>query len=188
MLAEIVAGTSSADTTEKAPNSPYSDTRKERKHDMTEVAVGIHRQIRSSIHTAVEGLSAEQLHAMPDGFDNNIAWNLGHIMVVQQRILYGSSGLPLSVSDAMIPMYLPNTSPADWQTEPDAEALVAMLMPQQEQLEADFAAGRFSENEFSVFTTRSGLALEDLDAALTFNIYHESQHYGFILALINLVG
>lgn len=155
---------------------------------MSQVAVGIHRQIRSSIHTAVEGLSADQLHAMPDGFDNNIAWNLGHIMVVQQRILYGSSGLPLSVSQETVPMYLPNTSPADWQTEPDAKALVAELMPQQEQLEADFAAGRFSENEFSPFETRSGLTLGDLDAALTFNIYHESQHYGFILALINLVG
>ncbi|MDE0464579.1 MAG: DinB family protein, partial [Caldilineaceae bacterium] len=83
---------------------------------MSQVAVGIHRQIRSSIHTAVEGLSAEQLHAMPDGFDNNIAWNLGHIMVVQQRILYGSSGLPLSVSEETMPMYLPDTSPADWQT------------------------------------------------------------------------
>lgn len=155
---------------------------------MSQVAVGIHRQIRSSIHTAVEGLSAEQLHAMPDGFDNNIAWNLGHIMVVQQRILYGSSGLPLSVSQETMPMYLPDTSPADWQTEPDAEALVAQLMPQQEQLEADYAAGRFSENEFSGFQTRSGLTLGDLDAVLTFNIYHESQHYGFILALINLVG
>ena len=155
---------------------------------MSQVAVEIHRQVRSSILTAVEGLSAEQLHAMPDGYDNNIAWNLGHIMVVQQRILYGSSGLPLSVSEEMIPLYLPNTSPADWQTTPDAEALVAMLMPQQEQLEEDYAAGRFSENEFSEFRTRSGLALGDLDAVLTFNIYHESQHYGFILALINLVG
>jgi uncharacterized damage-inducible protein DinB len=173
---------------EKALKSPFSNARKERKHDMTQVAVEIHRQVRSSILTAVEGLSAEQLHAMPDGYDNNIAWNLGHIMVVQQRILYGSCGLPLSVSEEMIPLYLPNTSPADWQTTPDAEALVAMLMPQQEQLEEDYAAGRFSENEFSEFRTRSGLTLGDLDSVLTFNIYHESQHYGFILALINLVG
>ncbi len=155
---------------------------------MSQTAIGIHRQIRSSIHSAVEGLSAEQLHAIPDRFDNNIAWNLGHIMVVQQRLLYGSSGLPLSVSDEMIPMYLPNTSPADWESKPNARALVAMLMPQQEQLEDDYAGGRFSENEFSAFTTRSGLSLNDLGAALAFNTYHESQHYGFILALINLVG
>lgn len=155
---------------------------------MSQAAIGIHRQIRSSILTAVEGLSAQQLHAIPTRYDNNIAWNLGHIMVVQQRIIYGASGLPLSVADSMIPLYLPNTSPADWDAEPDAEALVAMLMPQQEQLEKDFEAGRFNEGEFKGFTSRSGLTLGDLDSVLNFNIYHESQHYGFILALINLVG
>ncbi len=155
---------------------------------MSQAAIGIHRQIRSSILDAVEGLSAQQLHAIPTRCDNNIAWNLGHIMVVQQRIIYGASGLPLSVSDDMVPMYLPGTSPADWETEPDAEALVAMLMPQQDQLETDYAAGRFSEGEFKGFTSRSGLTLGDLDGVLNFNIYHESQHYGFILALINLVG
>ena len=155
---------------------------------MSQAAIGIHRQIRSSIYSAVEGLSSQQLHEIPTRYDNNIAWNLGHILVVQQRILYGASGLPLSVSEEMIPLYLPETSPADWESEPDADVLVAMLMPQQEQLEADYAAGRFSEGEFKGFTSRSGMTLGDIDALLAFNIYHESQHFGFIQALINLVG
>ena len=155
---------------------------------MSEAAIGIHRQIRTSIVAAVEGLSARQLHAMPTGFDNNVAWNLGHILVVQQRLLYGTSGLPLSVSEEMIPLYLPNTSPADWETEPDAEALVPMLMAQQEQLEADYENGLFSTRQFKEFRTRSGLTLNDIDSALVFNTYHEAQHFGFIQALINLVG
>lgn len=155
---------------------------------MSQAAIGIHRHIRSSIQSAVEGLSSEQLHAMPEGFDNNVAWNIGHLLVVQQRLLYQRCGLPMSVPEEMVPLYLPNTSPADWETEPDAEALVAMLMPQQEQLEADFAAGHFSENGFSQFTTGSGIALSDLEGVLVFNTYHEAQHYGFIQALLNIVG
>jgi hypothetical protein len=155
---------------------------------MAQVAIGMHRHVRSSILSAVEGLSAKQLHAMPAEFDNNIAWNVGHLLVVQQRLLYRPCGLPISLSEAMIPLYLPNTSPADWETEPDAEELVEMLMPQQEQLEADYADGRFSENGFSKFTTGSGITLSDIDGALVFNTYHESQHYGFIQALINIVG
>ena len=63
-----------------------------------------------------------------------------------------------------------------------------MLMPQQEQLEADYAAGVFSENGFGEFTTGSGVTLSDIDGALVFNTYHEAQHFGFIQALINLVG
>ena len=155
---------------------------------MSQAAIGIHRHIRSSIHSAVEGLSAQQLHAVPEGFDNNVAWNVGHLLVVQQRLLYERCGLSTSVPEDMVPLYLPNTSPADWETEPDAEALVAMLMPQQGQLEADYAAGRFSESEFTPFTTGSGVSLSDFDGALVFNTYHESQHFGFIQALINLVG
>ena len=155
---------------------------------MSQVALGMHRQIRSSIHTAVSGLSAKQLHAMPAGFDNNVAWNVGHILIVQQRLLYSRCGLPMSVADGMIPLYLPGTSPADWETQPDAEALVAMLMPQQEQLEADFASGRFAENTFDPYTTSSGVTISDFGDALTFNIYHEAQHFGFIQALINFVG
>ena len=153
---------------------------------MSQAAIGMHRRIRTSILDAVEGLSAQQLHAIPARFDNNIAWNLGHILMVQQWIIYRSSGLPVTIPEDMIPMYLPGSSPADWESEPDAEALVAMLMPQQEQLEADYAAGRFSAGEFKGLT-RPGLTLDDLDGLLDFNIYHESQHYGFILALINLV-
>ena len=155
---------------------------------MSQVAIGMHRHVRSSIDTAVKGLSAEQLHAMPAGFDNNIAWNLGHILVVQQRLLYGRSGLPLSVSEEMIPLYLPGTSPADWQTQPDARALVGMLMPQQEQLEADYAAGRFCDGTFENYTTATGVAVSDIDGALIFNTYHEAQHFGTIQALINFVG
>ncbi len=154
---------------------------------MSQFGVRMHRQVRKSIHAAIEELSAEQLQAMPTGFDNNIAWNVGHLLVVQQRILYARCGLPVSVDEDMVPLYLPGTSPADWETEPDAEALVAGLLPQQAQLEEDYGAGRFDEAEFEAFTTGSGMQIGSLDDAFSFNLYHESQHYGFMLALVNAV-
>ena len=87
----------------------------------------------------------------------------------------------------MVPLYLPGTSPADWETEPDAEALVAGLLPQQAQLEEDYGAGRFDGVTFEAFTTGSGMQIGSLGDAFTFNLYHESQHYGFVLALVNAV-
>lgn len=148
----------------------------------------MHRQVRSSIHAAVEGLAAEQLLAVPAGFDNNVAWNVGHLLVVQQRILYARCGLPLSVDEDMVPLYLPGTSPADWEETPDADALVEGLLPQQAQLEEDYHAGRFDGAEFEAFTTGSGMQIGSLEDAFTFNLYHESQHYGFVLALVNAVS
>ena len=32
----------------------------------------------------IENYSLEQLNKIPEGFSNNLAWNLGHIIVAQQ--------------------------------------------------------------------------------------------------------
>ena len=40
-------------------------------------------QTRANAIAAIEGLSNEQLNEIPEGFSNNIAWNLGHILVTQ---------------------------------------------------------------------------------------------------------
>jgi len=45
-------------------------------------------QDRQLIKQALGGLSEEAYLHMPQGFDNNIAWNLGHIIVTQQSLHY----------------------------------------------------------------------------------------------------
>ena len=58
-------------------------------------AIQMLRHIRNLLYNAVKDLSTNQFLKMPTGFDNNVAWNLGHILTVQQRIIYKRSGLPL---------------------------------------------------------------------------------------------
>ncbi|MBC7887461.1 MAG: DinB family protein [Ferruginibacter sp.] len=41
----------------------------------------------------VAELSVEDLNFIPGGFNNNIAWHLGHIISVQQSLCYGLSRL-----------------------------------------------------------------------------------------------
>ena len=36
----------------------------------------------------VENYSLEHLNKIPEGFSNNLAWNLGHIIVSQQGLVY----------------------------------------------------------------------------------------------------
>ena len=43
---------------------------------------------RSNIAKLVEGLSIEQLNHIPEGFNNNLAWNIGHILVTQELLIY----------------------------------------------------------------------------------------------------
>lgn len=47
----------------------------------------------------------EQLNKVPAGFNNNLIWNIGHIVVVQQMLAYNLSGLPMMVSQEMVAKY-----------------------------------------------------------------------------------
>ncbi|MEM7536569.1 MAG: DinB family protein [Chloroflexota bacterium] len=150
-------------------------------------ALPVFRHTRNAIHKAVKDLSQEQAMAIPDGHDNNVAWNIGHVVAVQQRVCYGRNGLDMNMSEEMQSMYLPGTSPADWDTEPDFGALVTLMMDTLAQHEADHAVGKFG-GEFQASTTPSGLHIADAETALMFNTYHEAQHFGMILALNNFVA
>ena len=53
----------------------------------------------------LEGYTLEQLNKIPEGFSNNLIWNIGHIVVSQQGLIYRLSGLPVNVSDEMTEKY-----------------------------------------------------------------------------------
>jgi hypothetical protein len=57
------------------------------------------REIRGFILRLVDGLSPEQLEAVPPGASNSILWNLGHLAVTQQLLHYKLSGLPMYLPD-----------------------------------------------------------------------------------------
>lgn len=148
-------------------------------------SINILIQDRHLIQQAVAGLSDRQMLTIPPGFDNNIAWNLGHIVVVQQLLHYRLCGLDMAVSDQQIAMFKTGTSPADWPIEPDIASLPALLSELPQKLLVDYQTGRFGD--FTPFTTSTGIYLETLEEAIAFNNFHEGLHLGFILALRNIV-
>jgi hypothetical protein len=151
---------------------------------MTTPAIETFRQTRQLLALGVQGLTAEQMLAIPAGFDNNIAWNLGHILSVQQSLIYRLSGLPTTTTAEQNRMYRPGTSPADWAAPPDLDELIAQIA-QAEQLAADYAAGKFTT--YQDYTTSLGVRLQNVDEAIIFNTFHEGLHLGTILSLRNFV-
>jgi hypothetical protein len=43
-----------------------------------------------------------------EGYSNNLIWNIAHIIVVQQMLVYKLSGLPMMISDEMVEKYKRN--------------------------------------------------------------------------------
>jgi hypothetical protein len=149
-------------------------------------AIDIFIQDRLLIGGALVGLSESNYLAIPSGFDNNIAWNLGHIIVTQQALHYRLSGLSTVTTREDVAMFKTGSSPTDWEQAPDIDRLLALLAETAPKLKEDYEADRFTT--FTPYTTSTGIILPSIDHALSFNNFHEGLHLGAILALRNLLN
>lgn len=139
------------------------------------------RKSRDLILKEIDGLSLEELHKIPDGFKNNIAWNVAHIVVTQQLLHYGLSGLNLLCPDDLVEAHRKGTVPTKSFTEEEFEEVKELLMGLPDTLEEDFEAGIF-EN-YKEYPTSTGFVLSSINNAIPFNNFHEGIHYGIIRSI-----
>jgi hypothetical protein len=143
------------------------------------------RVTRTSLVRVIQEMSVEQMLVVPEGFRNNVLWNLGHIVVSQQGLQYRLSGLPLYVSPEQVAQFRRGSDPSTWESIPDVALLERQLLELPERLLDDYRAGRFTE--YAEYTTSAGATLRSIDDAIAFNNYHEGYHTGIISALRRLV-
>ncbi|OAB80375.1 DinB family protein [Cochleicola gelatinilyticus] len=130
-------------------------------------------------------LSLEQLNTIPEGFKNNIFWNIKHVVVTQQLLVYGLSNLPMQVSDVEITKYRKGTEPLGDISIEDVRILETQLFETLEQTVTDYKAGLFKTYKEYTVTTKS--TLTNVEEASQFNNFHEGIHLGYVLALRKLV-
>ena len=126
--------------------------------------------------------SLEKLNKIPYGFNNNIIWNIGHVVVTGQLLAYKLSGLQPMVSDEMINKYKKDSRPEGAVTQDEVNDIKTLLFSTFEKTKEDYNNGAFKNyNAYTVSTT--GNTLNNIDDALQFILLHEGIHYGYILAL-----
>jgi hypothetical protein len=129
--------------------------------------------------------SLEQLNKIPSGFSNNLIWNIGHVIVVQQALVYKGSGLEGYVSEELFKLYMPGTKPTGTTSQQEVDDLKGLLMLLLEKTEADFRNGKFvTYNERKV---GEGFILSSFEDALQFNNYHEGMHFGYMMNIRKFV-
>ena len=129
----------------------------------------------------IKGLSLDQLHVIPEGFTNNIAWNIAHLVVTQQLLHYKLSGLDCLCPDDLIRMYKKGTAPTKNFTEEEFDEVKDLFVGLPNTLEEDFQAGIFQN--FSEYPTSAGYVLNSFESAVVFNNFHEGIHYGVIRSI-----
>lgn len=107
-----------------------------------------------------------------------MAWNLGHIIVSQQGLVYRLSGLPMNVSTEMMDKYKNRSKPTAT-TQEEIEELKVLLFSLLEKTKEDYTNGKFTS--YNEYTTGTGFHLANIKDAMEFNNYHEGIHLGFMM-------
>lgn len=139
--------------------------------------------IREFSKNYLEKYDLEDLNKIPEGFNNNIIWNIGHILVTQQLLAYKLSGLPVSINQELIDKYRKDSKPAGLVSQEEVNEIKSLLFSTLDQIKVDYKSGAFKDyKEYTVSTT--GNTLTNIDDALQFILFHEGMHLGYIMALV----
>lgn len=150
-----------------------------------EYAFKIHTQTRKNIAGLIKSLPETELLRIPAKHRNNLLWNVGHVVVVQQLLCYRSLGLPIAVDEIFVNSFKKDSSPAGWQTTPDIKFVKEKLIATADKFGEDYRAGLFRNR--SKFPTKLkmvyGITLATLEEAILFNNTHEAMHLGIMMSL-----
>ncbi len=140
---------------------------------------------RKNFLNLVNGLSLEQLNFVPQDFNNNIAWNFGHIIASQQIICYVKANLDPSLHTWIVEKYKFGTGPENFITADEINLLSEELFLSIEQLYEHVKADHFKN--YAPYTTRFGVEINNINDAIKYFSSHDSLHYGYSMALKKLV-
>ena len=147
--------------------------------------IEIIRKTRAFLLKQLENLTTEQYNKIPEGFNNNIIWNLGHMIAAQQGVCYLRAGLTPHVTEDFINSYKSGSKPEGNVDAAGVEQIKSLLFSTLDQLEEDYNNGIFGG--YIAWNTRYDVELASIDDALNFIPFHEGLHSGCTTALKRLV-
>ncbi len=149
----------------------------------------IHHQTRQNILRLLENTGDEHLLTIPDGFRNNLLWNAGHVVVIQQMICYQAARLPMYIDADFIKNFRKGSSPADWNTVPAYDYVLSVLRETAEKFQSDFKDGRFEAIPpyATPYKMPFGNTVHTVREAIIFNNTHEAMHLGIMNAMLKLL-
>lgn len=136
---------------------------------------------RKLLESFIDNHSLEVLNKVPEGFNNNMIWNIAHTIVTQQLLVYNLSGLPMLVSKDMVDTFRKGTKTERDLSQTEVDTIKGLLFSPIEKTKQDYDNNIFQSYEEYTVSTKS--TLSNVEEAIEFNNFHEGIHLGYILAL-----
>jgi len=143
--------------------------------------------IRKATLSVARDVTAAEADVIPEGFRNNIRWNLGHIVATTDRLAFGIAGLPSRAPDGYAKWFGRDSSPGTWEGDvPGLEEIIARLEEQPERIRESLE-GRLDTPLDKPYPLPSGLTFHTIGEALNYSMYHEGVHLGTIKSYLRQI-
>lgn len=143
---------------------------------------------RQFLVTKLEKLDNEQLDTIPEGFNNNIRWNIAHLIVTPHLLTYNMVGQKNSLlSDDFINSAKKGSNPDSFSMNEDfgikhlSETLIEVI----KKLQRDY--DELLNHDFKSYETSTGYVLKDIPSAIAYSNIHDGIHIGTINAIVKVL-
>ncbi len=141
----------------------------------------IAKHTRLNFIKLMDGLTIEQLNVIPQGYNNNIAWNFNHIVAAQQTLCYVRGHVDTRMPLDKVTKYQRGTSPDGFISEEELTYYKEQAFSLLEDLKADVNTDLFGNYE--AITTMFGVTISNVNDAIAYFVTHDNLHYGYALSL-----
>jgi uncharacterized damage-inducible protein DinB len=149
---------------------------------MSEVFYKQFEMARSRFLKRVQDLNPEIVDIQPKGFNNNIHWQVGHVLTVAEQFFFGyptkSTNLPADYKD----FFGGGTKPQDWTNDVPAFSVLVKQLEEQFERVSKIPPSHLAEKLEKPF-----LGCDTFGELAAFGIFHEAMHLGQIQTLARLI-
>lgn len=143
------------------------------------------KQTRDNMLKAIVPLSLGELNKIPKGFNNNIAWNFNHTILVMELLCYRLSGLEIQIPDDLVLKYSKGSVPDNNVSQQEMDFFINLAQTSANKLEEHYDKGVF--DDYKIYKTSYNVTLTCIEEAIIFNNVHEALHFGYIMALKRVI-
>lgn len=144
------------------------------------------KAIRGKIIKLIDALSIDQLNQIPQGFRNNIAWHIGHIVVSTELLCYHRTAVDTAKVIPFEADYKNGSVPKEWISQDEIYFFKERLAASLREIEKDYVSGIFSAIQ-PYATLTFGVELTNIEAVFDCASHHDLLHFGHIQAMTKLL-
>lgn len=147
----------------------------------TAIPLAYLRKTRQLATQMIQDLSLEQLNRIPGGFNNNIIWNLGHMVISTLGLCYIRSQVKPDLVLPFARRFAKGSRPETPVTAEELAEIKKLIADSLDQIEADVEAGVFS-TLVPASTDTYQVPMDRIENTLTCCLAHENLHLGIARA------